>query len=49
MILLLRKPHTFSEENVRLAAERAWGLSFLGGDALGATGFLFRSVGRGEV
>ena len=32
MILLLRKPHTFSEDIIRLAAERAWGLSFLGGE-----------------
>ncbi len=32
MILLLRKPHAFSEDNIRLAAERAWGLSFLGGE-----------------
>ncbi len=28
MVLLLRKPHVFSEEEVRLAAERAWALSF---------------------
>ena len=32
MVLLLRTPHTFSEDNIRLAAERAWGLSFLGGE-----------------
>jgi hypothetical protein len=28
MILLLRHPHTFSDEDFRRAAERAWGLSF---------------------
>ena len=28
MILLLRQPHTFSEEEIRAAAERAWGLAF---------------------
>ncbi len=28
MILLLRQPHTFSEEEIRAAAERAWGLPF---------------------
>jgi hypothetical protein len=28
MIVLLRKPHPFSMEEIRLAAERAWGVSF---------------------
>ena len=28
MILLLRQPHTFAEEEIRTAAERAWGLAF---------------------
>jgi len=28
VILLLRKPHAFSSEEIRGAAERAWGLSF---------------------
>jgi hypothetical protein len=28
MILLLRQPHTFSEKEIRAAAERAWGLAF---------------------
>jgi hypothetical protein len=32
MILLLRKSRTFSEANIRLSAERAWGLSFLGSE-----------------
>ena len=30
MVLLLRKPHLFSAEELRLAAERAWHISFLG-------------------
>jgi hypothetical protein len=30
MILLLHQPHTFSDEDIRCAAERAWGLSFSG-------------------
>ena len=28
MIVLLRQPHTFSEGEIRAAAERAWGLAF---------------------
>ena len=30
MVLLLRKPHLFSAEELRLAAERAWHTSFAG-------------------
>ena len=30
VILLLREAHAFSEEEIRGAAERAWGLSFWG-------------------
>jgi hypothetical protein len=30
--LLLREPRAFSGDNIRLAAERAWGLSFLVGE-----------------
>ena len=30
VILLLREPHPFSEDEIRRAAEAAWGLSFLG-------------------
>src|ERR1039458_4734899 len=30
MILLLRQPHVFSEEEIRSAAERAWGIAFWG-------------------
>jgi hypothetical protein len=30
MVLLLRKPHRFSEEELRTAAEKAWGVSFAG-------------------
>ena len=41
MVLLLRKPHVFSQEEVRLAAERAWGLSF--SDAEGSTRAVTRS------
>jgi hypothetical protein len=32
MVLLLRKPHLFSEKELRLARERAWSTSFAGGD-----------------
>jgi hypothetical protein len=32
VILLLRKPHFFSAEELRSAAERAWHVSFTGGD-----------------
>ncbi len=32
MVLLLRQPHLFSEEELRRAAERAWGISFAGGE-----------------
>jgi hypothetical protein len=28
MVLLLRRPHSFSEDEIRSAAERAWGLAF---------------------
>jgi hypothetical protein len=31
MVLLLRKPHVFGKEELRLAAERAWHVSFAGG------------------
>ena len=41
MVLLLRKPHVFSEEEVRLAAERAWALSF--SDIEGSTRAVTRS------
>jgi hypothetical protein len=32
MVLLLRKPHLFTSEELRLAAERAWHKSFAGGE-----------------
>ncbi len=32
MVLLLRKPHLFSAEELRLAAKRAWRISFTGGE-----------------
>jgi hypothetical protein len=32
IILLLRKPHYFDTEELRLAAERAWRISFAGGE-----------------
>ncbi len=41
MVMLLRKPHTFGEEELRLAAERAWGVSFSGGG--GSKNFVGRS------
>ena len=41
MVLLLRKPHVFPEDRVRLVAERAWGLSF--SDIKGATRMVTRS------
>src|SRR5579862_9829753 len=28
MILLLKRPHVFSEDEIRSAAERAWGIAF---------------------
>ena len=31
MVLLLRKPHFFEVQELRLAAEKAWGTSFAGG------------------
>jgi hypothetical protein len=32
IVLLLRKPHLFSAEELRLAAQRAWHISFAGGE-----------------
>jgi hypothetical protein len=32
MIMLLRTPHPFSEQEIRLAAERAWGVAFAIGE-----------------
>lgn len=32
MVLRLRKPHYFNVEELRLAAQRAWGISFEGGE-----------------
>jgi hypothetical protein len=42
MIVLLRRPHPFSEQDIRLATERAWGVSFAIGEGS------MRSVSQSE-
>ncbi len=43
MILLFREPRTLFEDDIRLAAERAWGLSFTGAE--GSTRRVIESEG----
>jgi hypothetical protein len=43
VVLLLREPHVFSVEELRLAAERAWRTSFAGGE--GSMHFVTQSGG----